>query len=645
MLAIQDVGVQFGGEVLFSNLNFMVNKGDRIGLVGKNGAGKSTLLKLIYSRKGYDKGSINLQKEMNVGYLSQDIDFDKGHTVFEEAEKAFERIKKVQKSIDLIQNELVTRTDYESEGYLDIINTSSELEHELNLIGGYTYHAHIEKVLFGLGFKPEDFSQATETFSGGWRMRIELAKVLLSNPDILLLDEPTNHLDIESIVWLEVFLQTYSGAVILVSHDRAFLDQVTNRTIEISNRIVYDYKAPYSKYLILRSERIDQQFAVKKNQDKEIKQTEELIDKFRYKSSKAAFAQSLIKKLDKMDRVVVDEVDNKKMNFSFPESGTPGKVILEIHSLSKSYGPKKVIENFDFQIDRGDRIALVGQNGQGKSTLVKCITGAEEFQGNLKLGHNVTLSYFAQNQAELLDSDKKVIDVIEEVADDRLRPRSRDMLGSFLFSGDDVEKKVKVLSGGERSRLALCKMLLQSSNFLILDEPTNHLDITSKEVLKSALKAYAGSVIIVSHDRDFLSDLSTKVVEFRDGVIKTHLGDINDYLSYRKIESMREVERRSENDHKNTSKNPELKKDKKLQEKEIRKFNNQLSKIESEIDKLEAFITSCDQDLANPEKNESLSSNLDFFKNYQNSKNKLIESMKAWEKKQTQLDDLYSQRE
>ena len=643
MLAIQDVGVQFGGEVLFSQLNFMVNKGDRIGLVGKNGAGKSTLLKLIYSRKGFNSGSINLQKEMKVGYLSQDIDFDRGHTVFEESEKAFERIKKVQKAIEVIQNEIITRTDYESEGYLDIINTSSELEHELNLIGGYTYHANIEKVLFGLGFKPEDLSQATETFSGGWRMRIELAKVLLSNPDILLLDEPTNHLDIESIVWLEVFLQTYPGAVILVSHDRAFLDQVTNRTIEITNRMVYDYKAAYSKYLTLRSERVEQQLAVKKNQDKEIKQTEELIDKFRYKSSKAAFAQSLIKKLDKMDRVAVDEVVDKKMNFSFPESGKPGKIILEIHSLSKSYGEKKVIQNLDFQIDRGDRIALVGQNGQGKSTLVKCITGTEEFQGNINLGHNVALSYFAQNQAELLESDKKVIDVIEEVADDKLRPRSRDMLGSFLFSGDDVEKKVKVLSGGERSRLALCKMLLQSSNFLILDEPTNHLDITSKEVLKSAIKAYTGTVVIVSHDRDFLTNLSTKVVEFREGFIKTHIGDINDYLSHRKLESMREVEKRSKTQQKHKVK-PDSKEDKKRLDKEIKKFSNQLSKIERDVEKLEAIISKYELKLIDPEKNETVYSDSGFFTNYQNAKDELIEFMKTWEKTQDKLDELISQR-
>jgi len=643
MLAIQDISVQFGGEVLFADMSFMVNKGDRIGLVGKNGAGKSTLLKIIYSKKGFDSGSVNLQKEMEVGYLSQDIDFEKGNTVLEEAEKAFERIKQVQKELNFIQEELVNRTDYESEEYLEIINKCSEYEHELNLIGGYTFHAHIEKVLFGLGFKSEDLTKLTDTFSGGWRMRIELAKVLLSNPDVLLLDEPTNHLDIESIVWLENFLKSYSGAVILVSHDRAFLDQVTNRTIEIASRKAYDYRAPYTKYLQLRQERLEQQVAVKKNQDKEIKQTEELIDKFRYKASKAAFAQSLIKKLDKMERVEVDATDLKKMNFSFPESTAPGKVILEIEQLSKSYGEKKVIQNLDLQIDRGDRLALVGQNGQGKTTLIKCITEAETHQGNIKTGYNVAMSYFAQNQAELLDPEKRVLDVIEDVADDKLRPRSRDMLGSFLFSGDDVEKKVSVLSGGERSRLALCKMLLQSSNFLILDEPTNHLDITSKEVLKNALKSYQGTLVIVSHDRDFLAGLSNKIIEFRDGQINTHLGDINDYLSFRKVESMREIEKRSKVLEKPVK--VELgKEDRKALEKEIKKVNNLLSKAERKIDDLEKFIAKCDVDLTDPQKSESLLSDAEFFANYQKSKADLDQQMEDWEKYQAQIEALLAKR-
>ena len=643
MLALQDVSVQFGGKVLFCEMNFMVNKGDRIGLVGKNGAGKSTLLKIIHSNQGFDSGSVNLQKEMKVGYLSQDIDFVKGNTVIEETEKAFERIKILQTELNSLQEELVKRTDYESVSYLELINTSSEYEHELNLIGGYTFHAHIEKVLFGLGFTSEDLNKLTDTFSGGWRMRIELAKVLLSNPDVLLLDEPTNHLDIESIVWLENFLKSYSGAVILVSHDRTFLDQVTNRTIEIANSKVYDYKASYTKYIDLRKERVDQQIAIKKNQDKEIKQTEDLIDKFRYKASKAAFAQSLIKKLDKMDRVEVDVVGVKKMHFSFPESTKPGKIIVEIEQLSKSYGDKKVIQNFDFQIDRGDRLAFVGQNGQGKTTLVKCLTETESYQGLIKSGHNVDMSYFAQDQAELLDPKKRVIDVIEDVADDELRPKSRDMLGSFLFSGDDVEKKVAVLSGGERSRLALCKMLLQSSNFLILDEPTNHLDMASKEVLKNALKSYKGTVIIVSHDRDFLIGLTNKVVEFRDGQIKTHLGDINDYLTYRKTESMREIEKRSKSYEKEL-KTPMDRSDRKRLEKEIKKMSNQISKIERRIEELEGFIEQCDQDLQNPAKADTLMSNSEFFSKYEKSKDELDEQMSEWESSQSKMEVLLKER-
>ncbi len=429
----------------------------------------------------------------------------------------------------------------------------------------------------------------------------------------------------------------------MVSHDRTFLDQVTNRTIEIANSKVYDYKASYTKYLDLRKERVEQQIAIKKNQDKEIKQTEDLIDKFRYKASKAAFAQSLIKKLDKMERVEVDIVGTKKMHFSFPESTKPGKIIIEIEQLSKSYGDKKVIQNFDFQIDRGDRLAFVGQNGQGKTTLVKCLTETESYQGLIKPGHNVDMSYFAQDQAELLNPQKRVIDVIEDVADDELRPKSRDMLGSFLFSGDDVEKKVAVLSGGERSRLALCKMLLQSSNFLILDEPTNHLDMASKEVLKNALKSYKGTVIIVSHDRDFLIGLTNKVVEFREGHIRTHLGDINDYLSYRKTESMREVEKRSKSDK--IELNPTLDKaDKKRLEKEIKKTSNQISKIERRIEALEAFIDQCDRDLQNPAKAGNLMSNSEFFTKYEKSKDELDEQMSEWESCQSNMEALLKER-
>ncbi len=643
MLTLQNIGVQFGGEVLFDDLNFLVNKGDRIGLVGKNGAGKSTLLKIIFSQSGFTSGSVSLHKEKIIGYLSQDIDFESGCTVLEESEKAFPRIKFIQKELLFIQDQIVSRTDYESDSYLDLINKSTEFEHELNLIGGYTYHSNIEKVLFGLGFKSEDFQNNTETFSGGWRMRIELAKVLLGNPDLLLLDEPTNHLDIESIVWLENFLKSYSGAVLLVSHDRAFLDQVTNRTIEIANAKVYDYKAPYTRYLFLRAERIEQQLSVQKNQEKEIKRTEDLIDKFRYKASKASFAQSLIKKLDKMDRIEVDNNSVKKMNFSFPMSKPSGKVVLEIQALSKAYDDKEIISNLDMEIARGDQLAFVGQNGQGKTTLLKCIIGHTDFSGTIKEGYNVDLSYFAQNQAELLDSTKTVLSVIEDVADDALRHRSRDMLGSFLFSGEDVDKKVSVLSGGERSRLALCKMLLQSSNLLVLDEPTNHLDISSKEVLKAALRAYKGTLIIVSHDRDFLAGLTNKVVEFRDGFIKTHIGDINDYLGLRKIESMRELEKRTKVIV-NPVAEPLGKSERKALDKDIKKVSNQLSKVEGQISDLEATIESNDKDLSDPIKSSSLLADETFFKNYQSSKDSLERHMENWGALEEQLEKLLAKR-
>ena len=643
MLAVQDITVQFGGESLFEGISFLVNRGDRVGLVGKNGAGKSTLLKILYSGKGFDAGSINAQKNVSVGYLSQDLDFEKGCTVMEEAEKAFVRIKQIQSTLDRLQNEMINREDYESESYLELINQVSEVEHELQVLGGYSYHAQIEKILFGLGFVADDFQMLTDTFSGGWRMRIELAKILLVNPDILLLDEPTNHLDIESILWLEGFLKTFSGALILVSHDKTFLDQVCNRTIEIANHKIYDYKAPYSKYLHLRVERIEQQAAMKKNQDKEIKQTQELIDKFRYKASKAAFAQNLIKKLEQMERVEVDTNTSNKINFAFSEASHSGKVVLEIEGLHKAYDDKVVIDSLDLQIDRGDRIAFVGQNGQGKTTLVKCITKNQDYQGLLKLGHNVQLSYFAQNQAELLEPNATVLQIIEDAADDTQRPKSRDLLGSFLFSGEDVDKNVKVLSGGERSRLALCKMLLKPSNVLILDEPTNHLDIASKEVLKQAMMKYSGTLILVSHDRDFLDGLCTKVLEFRDGHIKTFLGEIKDYLASRQLESMRELEKKTEESKMPAHKQLD-KEDRKDLEKQIKKLRNQLSKIEKSVEDLESEIEACDAKLADPETSAALLSDADFFTKYEALKKEMDIQMEDWEDIQLQYDDLIEKR-
>ena len=544
MLNIHNLSVSFQGDYLFQEISFRLGAGDRIGLIGKNGAGKSTMLKIIAGEQEYDSGQIAKDKDLRIGFLKQDIDFVQGRNVLDEAYQAFEEIKSLEAKMNDINHQLATRTDYESDSYTELIQELTDVTHQYEIIGGYNYEGDTEKVLLGLGFKREDFEKLTDTFSGGWRMRIELAKLLLQNNDILLLDEPTNHLDIESIIWLESFLNSYPGCVILVSHDKMFLDNVTNRTIEISLGRIYDYKKPYSKYLELRGELRAQQLAAQKNQQKEIEQTEKLIEKFRAKASKASMAQSLIKKLDKVNRIEVDEDDNAVMNISFPVSVQPGKVVVEAEHVGKAYGKHQVLEDINLLIERGSKIAFVGQNGQGKTTLAKIIIDEISHSGNLKLGHNVQLGYFAQNQADYLDGEKSIYDTMVDAANESNRAKVRDMLGSFLFRGDEVDKKVKVLSGGERNRLALCKMLFQPFNVLVMDEPTNHLDIKSKNVLKEACKNFEGTLIIVSHDRDFLQGLTSTVYEFRNKKIKEYLGDIDYYLEQRKLEDMRAVEKR-----------------------------------------------------------------------------------------------------
>ena len=504
MLNVHDLSISFQGEYLFEEVAFMLNAGDRIGLIGKNGAGKSTMLKLLARELKPDSGIISTEKEIHIGFLKQDIDFEKGRSVLDEAYQAFKEIKSIEVRIAEIHKQLEIRTDYESEAYHNLINTLTDITHRYDILGGYHYQGDTEKVLLGLGFQRSDFDKPTDSFSGGWRMRIELAKLLLQNNDILLLDEPTNHLDIESIIWLEQFLTSYTGAVVIVSHDKMFLDNVTNRTIEISLGKIYDYPKAYSQFLELRQEIREQQLASQKNQEKKIQQTEKLIEKFRAKASKASMAQSLIKKLDKIERIEVDEEDHSVMNVRFPVSITPGKVVLEIEKASKNYGEKQVLENINLLIERGSKIAFVGQNGQGKTTLAKMIVNEIPFEGNIRLGHNVQLGYFAQNQANYLDGEISILDTMFHAANDSNRMKIRDILGSFLFRGDDVDKKVKVLSGGERNRLALAKMLLSDFNVLVMDEPTNHLDIKSKNVLKKALQNFEGTLIIVSHDRDFL---------------------------------------------------------------------------------------------------------------------------------------------
>ena len=636
MLNIHNLSVSFGGEFLFEEIAFRLNPGDRVGLIGKNGAGKSTLLKLLAGDMAPDSGTIATDKEVRIGFLRQDIDFEEGRTVLEEAHQTFTEIKQLESRLDYVNNQLAAREDYESEGYHQLMVDLNEITHSYEILGGYNYQGNTEKILKGLGFKREDFDRQTNTFSGGWRMRLELAKLLLQQNDILLLDEPTNHLDIESIIWLEQFLKQFSGAVVIVSHDKMFLDNVTNRTIEISLGRIYDYNQPYSRYLVLREEIREQQLNALKNQEREIQQAERLIEKFRAKSSKASMAQSLIKKLDRMERIEVDAVDQSAMKLRFSVSVTPGKVIAEMRNLSKSYGNKQVLDGIDLLLDRDSKIAFVGQNGQGKTTLARILVSELEYEGHLKIGHNVQIGYFAQNQAEYLDGKKTVLDTMTDAANESNRSRVRDILGAFLFSGEEVHKQVRVLSGGERNRLALAKLLLQPFNVLVMDEPTNHLDISSKNVLKEALRNFNGTLVLVSHDRDFLQGLTNKVYEFRDRVIKEYLGDINFYLEERKAEDFRAIEKKSETfaakaERRNNEQDYRG-------QKRLKSLKNQLSSLESDISGLEKELAETDHDLL-MNYDQTIARN-NFFDNYQQKKKDLESLMKEWERISLQLEKL-----
>ena len=623
MLNIHNLSVSFSGEYLFKEISFKLISGDRVGLIGKNGAGKSTLLKLLSKETEMDSGSIAYEKDLRIGFLKQDIDFDKGRTVLEEAYQAFSEIKILEERQNEINTQLSERTDYESDSYLELINDLSDVNDRYELIGGYNYQGHTEKILQGLGFKRDDFHKSTDTFSGGWRMRIELAKLLLQSNDLLLLDEPTNHLDIESIIWLENFLKSFLGAVVIVSHDKMFLNNVTNRTIDISLGRIYDFNKPYSKYLVLREEIKSQQISAQKNQEKHIQHTEKLIQKFKAKASKASMAQSLMKKIEKIDRIEVDQDDNSVMKLNFNISINPGKVVAEIENLSKSYDDNNVLSNVNLLIERKSKIAFVGQNGQGKSTLAKIMVGElTPSSGNSKLGHNVQIGYFAQNQAEYLDGSKTVLQTMIDSANETNRSKVRDVLGSFLFKGDDVEKYVRVLSGGERNRLALAKLLLQPFNVLVMDEPTNHLDIKSKSVLKQALVKFDGTLILVSHDRDFLQDLTNKVYEFKSQNIKEYLGDIDFYLNQRKIEDFREIEKKD--------KVINVKKNKNIDSLIERDLKKRISNVESKISRLENEISIIDKDLE--EDYEKTISRDNFFSNYEKKKSDLDSLMKKWEK-------------
>jgi ATP-binding cassette subfamily F protein 3 len=624
MLNAHQITVSFGGETLFDEISFRLGKGDRVGLIGKNGAGKSTLLRLLAQENTPTSGTFAFEKNCKVGYLPQDLDFEMGRTVLEEAYLAFEEIKAIEQRQEEIHTFLASSQDYQSPAYLEVLDELTELTSRYEMLGGYTYQAETEKVLLGLGFTVKELNASTATFSGGWRMRIELAKLLLQENDILLLDEPTNHLDIESIIWLEQFLKKFPGAIVLVSHDRMFLDQVTNRTIEIVQQRIFDFKKSYSKYMVLRKELRAQQLAAQKNQEKEIQQTEKLIERFRAKASKASMAQSLIKKLDKIERIEIDPEEHRSIKFEFKISHQPGKIILQTNEVSKSYEEKEVLKNINLEIERGEKIAFVGQNGQGKSTLAKIIVSELDYEGEVILGHNVQLGYFAQNQSAYLNGEQTVLESAEESATPENRTKVRDLLGAFLFPGAEVEKKVKVLSGGERNRLALCKLLLQPFNVLVMDEPTNHLDIASKAILKEALLKFQGTLILVSHDRDFVQGLCEKVISFKEKEVKVFLGDINAYLEEKKLSSLKELEKKAKKKNEVQKKGDAYEKQKKDRSKaqKLFKVEQQITRLEKEIKAIDLELEiNYDATIATP----------NFFDNYQQKKKKLERLMEEWE--------------
>ncbi len=615
MISIEGLSVAFGGNTLFDNITYVINKKDRIALVGKNGAGKSTMLKIIAGLQAPTSGNVNMPKDLTVGYLPQQMNLSDTRTVMEEAEQAFSHIFELQSRIERMNTELSERTDYESEYYQELIERVSNANEQLALIGASNYQAEIEKTLIGLGFTREDFGRDTSEFSGGWRMRIELAKLLLQRPDVLLLDEPTNHLDIESIQWLESFLSTRANAVVLVSHDRAFIDNVTTRTIEISLGRIYDYQVNYSRYVVLRQERLEQQMRAYENQQKQIQDTEAFIERFRYKATKSVQVQSRIKQLAKLERVEVDEVDTSRLNLKVPPAPRSGDYPIIAEGVGKNYGSHVVFSNATFTIKRGEKVAFVGKNGEGKSTLVKCIMGEIPYTGTLKIGHNVKIGYFAQNQASLLDESITVFDTIDRVAVGDIRTKIRDILGAFMFGGEASDKKVKVLSGGEKTRLAMIRLLLEPVNLLILDEPTNHLDMRTKDVLKQAIRDFNGTVILVSHDREFLDGLVSKVYEFGGGQVREHLGGIYDFLESRKLASLRELEQRAtvsktekDGNMSKDSASPAQSEDSKLSYGEQKEFARRLRKaekavadIESEIAGLEKRIAEVEEKLATPD--------------------------------------------
>jgi ATP-binding cassette subfamily F protein 3 len=643
MISVNNLSIHFTGTDLFSHASFLINDRDRIGLVGKNGSGKTTLMNIIAGYLVPQEGDVVIPSDTSIGFLQQEMETRSHRTIFDEALTAFTETLKLEEKIHHLTKEIADRIDYESKEYHRLIHRLTEANDRFQIVGGQSIEGETEKVLTGLGFKRTDFKRPMAEFSSGWQMRVELAKILLKKPDVILLDEPTNHLDIESIQWLEDFLINYFGAVVLVSHDRAFLDNVTKRTIEISFGQIYDYKAGYSEYVKMREERLEQQVSAYNNQQKQINQIERFIERFRYKSTKAKQVQSRIKMLEKIDEISFDEIDKSAIHFRFPPAPHAGKVVLESLNLGKKYVNLEVLKNLNFSVIKGDRIAFVGRNGEGKTTLSRIIVGELEYSGTLKFGHNVKIGYFAQNQGDYLDPEKTVFETIDDIAVGDIRRQIRAILGSFLFSGETIDKKVRVLSGGEKSRLSLAKLLLTPSNLLILDEPTNHLDMQSKDILKNALIQFDGTLIIVSHDRDFLQGLTNKVFEFRDQKIKEHLGDIYDFLEYRKVENLKQLElakKIEKGKEINVSDNKVTWEKKKQFEKEQRKLNSQISRSEEKISQIESELSKLNELLSNPKSYTTETNYFELSKQFDQFKINLESEMQQWEELHRKMEEL-----
>ena len=638
MISLDNLTISYGGWTLFDGISFMINPKDRIGLVGKNGAGKTTLLRVITGEQQPTEGAVSINGECTIGYLPQQMRVADTTTLVDETAKAFDEVLRIEAEIERLTGEIASRTDYESDEYATLIHRLSEANDRYHILGGDTRDADIERTLLGLGFKRSDFARPTREFSGGWRMRIELAKLLLKRPSIFLLDEPTNHLDIESIQWLEDYLKNYNGAVLLISHDRAFLDNVTTRTIELSLGKVYDYKVPYSKFVTLRAERREQQMAAYENQQRLIEKTEEFIEKFRYKPTKSNQVQSRVKQLEKLERIEVDEEDLSRLNIKFPPAPRSGQIVADVKGVGKAFGEKRIFAGAEFTIERGQKIALVGRNGEGKTTFARMLIGElEATEGEIKIGANVNIGYYAQNQDDLMDGEFTVFDTLDRVAVGDIRTRLRDILGAFLFRGEDIEKKVKVLSGGERSRLAMARLMLEPYNLLVLDEPTNHMDMRSKDILKSALQKYDGTVVVVSHDREFLDGLVDRIYEFRDGGVREYLGDIWYFLEKRKLESLQEIER---HDKPQTTKSDDSSaagklsyEQKKEQEKLIRKLRKAVESVEEELAKIEKEIADYDARFA-----VATEYNADDYAKYNALKERYDHLMHEWEKASYELE-------